>query len=84
MTYEIIFFQFDNIQDSVYCSNFIAFDQKSSMAMLKLMMATGCRQMKIVAVGLVRFELSLQTLLKVNGKSLSEIRIDIDVGIFRF
>lgn len=36
------------------------------MAMLKMMMATGGRQMKIVAVGLVRFELSLETLLKVN------------------
>lgn len=34
--------------------------------MLKMMVATGTRQMKIVAVGLVRFELSLQTLLKVN------------------
>lgn len=33
--------------------------------MLKMMTATGARQMKIVAVGLVKFELSLQTLVAV-------------------
>lgn len=33
-----------------------------------MMMATGARQMKIVAVGLVRFELSLHTLLMVIEK----------------
>lgn len=43
----------------------MAFDQKTSMAMMKMMCVTGGRQMKISAVGLVRFELSLQTMLKV-------------------
>lgn len=74
---KFIFFKFDSIQHSVYCSNFIAFDRKTSMAMLKMMTATGARQMKIVAVGVVRFELSLQTLLMVNLKkkksSINEI-----------
>lgn len=40
------------------------------MALLKMMMATGARQMKIVAVGLVRFELSLNTLLMVIGNKI--------------
>lgn len=48
------------------------------MAMLKMMMSTGARQMKIVAVGVVRFELSLQTLLAVIKK---EIRLNASMKI---
>lgn len=34
--------------------------------MLKMMTITGSRRMKIVSVGFVRFEMTLETLLKVN------------------
>lgn len=47
--------------------------------MLKMMCVTSGRQMKISAVGLVRFELSLQTMLKVKLYYTFTY-----VGIYRF
>lgn len=57
--------QFDEISTSVYCSKFIAFDRKTSKALLLIITLTGTRRMSIIGTGLVKFEMSLQTLLKV-------------------
>lgn len=57
--------QFDDISRSIYFSNFIAFDRRTSQAMLMIMMLTGSRRMAVTATGFVRFEMSLQTLVKV-------------------
>lgn len=57
--------QFDGISTSVYCSKFIAFDRKTSQALLLIMAMTGARRISITGTGLVKFEMSLQTLLKV-------------------
>lgn len=46
-----------------------------------MMNITGARQMKISAVGLVRFELSLQTLLKVIEGELSKFQVKSNISV---
>lgn len=65
MQLQVFNLQFDGISTSVYCSKFIAFDRKTSQALLLMMTLTGARRMSFTGTGLVKFEMSLQTLLKV-------------------
>ncbi|XP_031626721.1 odorant receptor Or1-like [Contarinia nasturtii] len=70
-----IIYAFEGIHRGIYTSNFIAFDRKTNEALLKMMMVTSTREMKISAVGVVRFELSFQTLLKILKTTYSIVMV---------
>lgn len=64
--------QFGEIPMDAYFSDFIHFDELTSKALQMLMLLSSSRPIIIRAEGLMRFELSLATLLKVRTSSPSK------------
>lgn len=59
------YLQYEKVSDSIYFSNFIEFDAKSTKAMLLLVQVASARPMKMRTVTFVEVELSLISFLKV-------------------